>query len=110
MNINVFLRNTDKVKCNKTGEIFKVTHVSTHWVHNSLITTYTLVKMSDPTFVVQAEHCSMVKDYTAYENDLQPTDLPKGTAACVHEWKEYNSGWTLYEYCVKCDIQKQENV
>lgn len=25
---------------------------------------------------------------------------------CDHEWKTYNSGWTMYEYCVKCDVKK----
>lgn len=25
---------------------------------------------------------------------------------CNHVWKTYNSGWTQYEYCVKCDIKR----
>lgn len=34
--------------------------------------------------------------------------LPK-LAGCQHEWVEYNSGWTSYEYCKNCN-KERENV
>lgn len=33
---------------------------------------------------------------------------PFYTEVCQHQWKIYNSGWTMYEYCTKCDKKKDE--
>lgn len=35
--------------------------------------------------------------------DTIAAPLDKITVTCSHEWKEYDSGWTRYNYCTKCD-------
>lgn len=42
-------------------------------------------------------------DYVGQSEDWA---LPQGKA-CNHEWVEYNSGWTSYEYCKNCDEEKK---
>lgn len=32
---------------------------------------------------------------------IHSKDLP-----CPHSWKTYDSGWSRYEYCEKCDVKK----
>jgi hypothetical protein len=28
--------------------------------------------------------------------------------SCQHNWKTYDSGWTRYEYCDKCNVEKKD--
>ena len=41
---------------------------------------------------------------------LYDSTLPSGISdsiICTHDWKEYNSGWSSFVYCGKCDKKKE---
>lgn len=41
--------------------------------------------------------------------EMPPNDN-KGHCWGGHDWRVYNSGWTEYKYCSKCNERKQDNV
>jgi hypothetical protein len=45
-------------------------------------------------------------------DDLDGLELTEDTykqlKVCHHEWATYDSGWSKYEYCAKCDIKRDD--
>jgi hypothetical protein len=37
------------------------------------------------------------------------TSAPTQSTGCNHEWKSYNSGWVAYDFCIHCDVKKNNN-
>lgn len=53
---------------------------------------------------VDSVSAGSVLDRLASDYDAVPS------RGCFHEWATYNSGFTEYEYCKKCDKKKDESI
>lgn len=64
------------------------------------------------TFSKWVDDATLKADYFKVESeyDYEQLTLFSGTSNekyCTHEWKVYNSGWTAFEYCSKCNEERE---